>query len=134
MKSKFFIKSFPALLVSLSAIIGLIGFFIYFKNNNISYHISDLVYAVVKLFLFGNDFSLRHINIFLNIARFLAPLSLATAIIQGVLRLFSSRINIEKVKRYNDHIIICGDAESNPAAGRSRPERPGLDACHSGTR
>ncbi len=113
MKSKFFIKYFPTLLVCLSAIIGLIGFYIYFKDHNISYNISDLVYAVLKLFLFGNDFSLRHINVFLNIARFLGPLSLATAIIQGALKLFSSRINIEKVKRFKDHIIICGDAESN---------------------
>ena len=113
MKSKLFGKYFPALLVSLSAIFGLIGFYIYFKNNNISYHISDLIYAVVKLFIIDNDYSLTHINIFLNIARFLAPLSLATAIINGVLKLFSSRINIEKVKRFSNHIIICGDTDSN---------------------
>ncbi len=113
MKSKLFVKSFPVLLVSLSSILGLIGFFIYFKNHDISYNISDLVYAVVKLFIIDSDYSLTHINIFLNVARFLAPLSLATAIIQGVLNLFSSRFNIEKVKRYNDHMIICGDAKSN---------------------
>lgn len=113
MKIKFFVKTFPALLVSLSSIIGFIGFYIYFKNQDISYNFSDLVYAVVKLFIIDSDYSLTHINIFLNVARFMAPLSLATAIIQGVLNLFSSRFNIEKVKRYNDHIIICGDAESN---------------------
>lgn len=113
MKSKFLNKYLPFLLASLSTVLGLIGFFIFFNTHNLSYDPTDLIYAVVKLFIIENDYPLTHVNIFLNIARFLAPLSLATAIIQGVLKLFSSRFNIEKVKRFNNHIIICGDAESN---------------------
>ncbi len=89
------------------------GFFIFFSSHNISYDTTDLIYAVIKLFIIDNDYPLTHVNIYLNIARFLAPLSLATAITQGMLKLYSIKTNFEKVKRFNNHIIICGNAESN---------------------
>ncbi len=101
------------MLVGLSVILGLIGFSIYFKNQNVSYSFTDLVYSVIRLFLMDSDFTLINVNIFLNIARFLAPLSLATAVIQWLLKEFSNRIKLAQVKRLKNHIIVCGNAASN---------------------
>ena len=106
-------KYTTAILIGLSVTLGIIGFLIYYDKNNISYHITDLFYNVIKLFIIDSDFTSKHINIFLNVARFLAPLSLATAIISWLLKNFAHQINLQKVKLFDNHIIICGDAESN---------------------
>jgi len=113
MSSNFFKKHLPVLLVGLSVILGLIGFPIYFKNQHVSYSFTDLIYSVIRLFLMDGDFTLINVNVILNIARFLAPLSLATAVIQWLLKEFSNRIKLAQVKRLKNHIIVCGDSASN---------------------
>ena len=113
MKATFIKKHITNALVGLSVILGALGYIIYFHNYDISYDFTDLIYAVIKLFLVDSNFDLFHVNILLNIARFLAPFSLATAIIIGIMKLLSKTWNMEKVKHYNNHIIICGDAGSN---------------------
>ncbi len=110
MSSIFIKKHLPVLLVGLSVILGLIGFSIYFKNQNVSYSFTDLVYSVIRQFLMDSDFTLINVNVILNTARFLAPLSLATAVIQWLLKEFSNRIKLAQVKRLKNHIIVCGNA------------------------
>jgi len=106
-------KYITALLIGLSGVLGIIGYLIYYKHNGISYYITDLFYDVIKLFIIDSNFTSQQVNIFLNIARFLAPLSLATAIIKWLLKNFAHQINRQKVKLFDNHIIICGNAESN---------------------
>lgn len=113
MKSNFLSKYLPLLLVLLSTIFGLIGLVIYYNSHAITYHYTDLIYAVTRLYIFESDFTLNQVNIFLNIARFLAPLSLATAIVKWLLNNFSHQINRQKVKLFKRHIVVFGDAERN---------------------
>ena len=115
------------MLVGLSVILGLIGFPIYFKNQHISYSFTDLVYSVIRLFLMDGDFTLINVNVVLNIARFLAPLSLATAVIQWLLKEFSNRIKLAQAKRLKSHIIVCGDAASNKLLVQNIKERGNHD-------
>lgn len=95
--------------ILISAILSIVGYKIYFNNVGEQATFADIIYSVLQLFLFENDFDKENINIYLNIARFLAPASLATAVISKVLSLFSNTLKKEQAKRYKDHIIFCGD-------------------------
>ncbi len=123
MSRSFFRKNFSYLLIGLSVILAIIGYSIYFKRYNIPYTISDLAYAILRLFTIDGSFESTVVNLPLNIARFLAPVSLATAIIQGFLRLFSSKLKQRKMKSFREHIIVCGDASNNLQLVRNLTQR-----------
>lgn len=123
MSRSFFRKNFSYLLIGLSVILAIIGYTIYYKKYNIPYTIPDLAYAILRLFTIDGSFESTVVNLPLNIARFLAPVSLATAIIQGFLRLFSSKLKQRKIKSFKEHIIVCGDASNNLQLVRNLKQR-----------
>jgi hypothetical protein len=106
-------RRFSWILIGISIILSVTGFLIYFDVNQIKYDFSDLAYEVLQLFLIEASFEYLPINIFLNIARFLAPVSLATALVHTAIRLFSSQFRRRKIKSFKDHIIIFGDSANN---------------------
>lgn len=102
-------KHFLNAFILASAILSFIGYTIYYNDIGEQASVADTIYSVLQLFFFNSDFDNEHINLCMNIARFLAPASLATAVISKILSLFSNTLKREKAKRYKDHIIICGD-------------------------
>lgn len=100
-------------LMAISAILATTGYVLYYTINGIAFDFSDLAYAVIQLFLLESNLDFKPINLPLNIARFLAPASLATAVIQGMLNLFSDKIRLNRIKSYKEHIIIYGDSVNN---------------------
>ena len=47
-------------------------------------------------------------NIFLDIARLLAPVLPAYAAFKALLQIFSEQVRWLKIKTYKNHIIVCG--------------------------
>lgn len=102
-------------LVLVSATFAYIGYYIYFREIAQKASILDITYTVLKLFMFENSIQFEHINVWLNIARFLAPFSLATVIIREILDLFSYTWKKGRARRYEDHVIFCGNSTNlNP--------------------
>jgi len=119
MNRSFFGKYFSIILIGISIVLGIVGYSAYYTQSNIPYNFSDIAFAIIQLFPINGSFEPTTVNIPLNIARFLAPLSLASAIVQGFLILFSSRIKLRKIRRYKGHTIICGDAANNIQLARN---------------
>ena len=97
-------------LVLITAAVAYVGYYKYFIEIAQPASILDITYTVIKLFMFENSIEFEHINIYLNIARFLAPASLATVIIREILNLFSYRLKRGRARRYQEHIIFCGNS------------------------
>lgn len=100
-------------LIGVSGLLSTIGYILYYTRNGIAFDFSDLAYSVIQLFLLESNLNITPINLPLNIARFLAPASLATAVIQGFLTLFSSKIKQGRIKSFREHIVIFGDSPNN---------------------
>lgn len=107
---RLFQKYYLYALVLVAAILAYIGYYNYFNEISQKASILDITYTVLKLFMFENSIEFEHINISLNIARFLAPFSLATVIIREILNLFSYTWKKGRARRYKDHIIFCGNS------------------------
>jgi|GEM_PF-1195540 len=101
------------LLIAISIALGVTGFVGYFSALGQPFNITDIAYNVLQLFVINCNFEPTVLNWPLNIARFLAPLSLAGAIVNGVLNLFSDKLRMNRISHFENHIVICGDAESN---------------------
>lgn len=107
-------------IIGIAFILGTIGYIIHFNRNHIVFNVPDLLYAIIKLFfletgklyIMEGDYEPQQINIFLNIARFLAPISIATAIINTILQAFSEKIKMAKTSQLKNHIILWGNHET----------------------
>jgi len=100
-------------LIGVSGLLSTIGYILYYSRNGIAFDFSDLAYSVIQLFLLESNLNITPVNLPLNIARFLAPASLATAVIQGFLTLFSTKIKQGRIKSFRGHIVIFGDSPNN---------------------
>ncbi len=103
-------KHYLNALLLASAILAFIGYHIYFIHIGEKATFFDVFYSVLRLFIFENDFEKEALNVYLNIARFMAPASLATVVIKQILSLFSSTLKKGHARLYKDHIIFCGNS------------------------
>lgn len=119
MIASFLRKYFPLILVGLAILSAVPGYIIYYRDNSISFDITDLAYDVFQLFPINSSFEPTRVNLLLNVARFLAPLSLATVLIQGFVRLFSLRFREQEIRKFRNHVIVAGDSENNRKLARN---------------
>ena len=100
---------FIAFLVIVSFAAGVHGWYTYYVNNGMEIDIPTSMFLSLQLFTLGNGFEDIHIPLTLNIARFIAPFSLAGAIISALVSNTSRSLLSLKIKLlYRNHIIIVG--------------------------
>lgn len=114
-------------LVLFTAVLAYIGFYNYFIQTGEVTTFFDITYYVLKLFMFESNIDNEFINLSLNISRFLAPASLATVIIGEILNLFSYKLKKGRARRFEDHIIFCGNSRNlNPLMAEQTAQK---DSC-----
>lgn len=97
------------LLVILSFILGAWGWYWHYINAGAKIDILDAAYFSIQLFVLESSYKSDDISIALNIARFLSPFLLATAIINYVVSYAKKRGKLLFIKlRIKNHFIICG--------------------------
>jgi len=96
-------------LAIISIIMGTAGWYAYFQQLGREVDIWAAFYNGLQLFFLNSDFESIHLPISLDIARFSAPLSLAGAVINGVLMHSRNGINYLRIwLTFRNHLIICG--------------------------
>ncbi|MBL4851543.1 MAG: NAD-binding protein [Gammaproteobacteria bacterium] len=96
------------LLVVAAFILGILGYFDYFDGvEDVTF--SDVIYATLGLFVleFEGQPSDK-LPILLDIARWVAPISLVYAGIKTILALMGDRLDYIKLKCMRNHAVICG--------------------------
>ena len=79
----------------------------------------DAIYFAIRLFTFSFDlggdgsdpYAVRPGNWPLQIARFLAPATLAFAVVKAVMLAAASRYNLWRISRLTGHAVVCGAGE-----------------------
>lgn len=100
---------FIAILIIVSFATGIYGWVDYFQANGKEIDLPTSIFLTLQLFTMNNGFEEIHIPLTLNIARFLAPLSLAGAIITALVSNTSRSLLSLKAKLfYRNHIVIVG--------------------------
>ncbi len=104
-KDKYEIK-YVMIITDLAFILGWIGYLKYYYESLSMYQMGNVVYNTIKLFSLS-VVSDDGLNIFLNLARFLAIISAS-----GVVLIVFARENVEKLiirLKYHKHIVVCAD-------------------------
>ncbi len=81
--------------------------------------LTDAIYFSLRLFRFDYDLQSQSkgpydpymSNRWLEVARILAPLTLAFAVIKGVMLAATQRLNSWVISRWTDHAVVCGAGE-----------------------
>jgi len=111
-----FLKRFEwVILISLTVtswVLGFIGFWIYFQEIEEVRTISDIAYVTFQLFTFESGFVDNHAPLILDIARFLAPFTLAYAAFIAFMWFIEQKYKLLKLKRFSDHTVIIGLGKS----------------------
>jgi hypothetical protein len=95
-----------ASLASLACILGFIGFRQYFNLHETAASLFDTIYVTLQLYTMGSGYVDPPIPILLNIARFLAPFSLALAAIMTIIWFAREQLKYSKLRRIKNHVII----------------------------
>jgi RyR domain len=122
-------KHYLNALLLVSAVLAYVGYHIYFIHIGEKATFFDIVYSVLRLFIFENDFEKEALNVYLNIARFMAPASLATVVIREILSLFSSTLKKGQARLYKQHVIFCGDSPNLKPLIREQSTRKKHSIC-----
>lgn len=86
-------------------ILGLIGFWRQFPNNNFS----ENLYLTLQLFVLQSGAGISQINWQLNVARYIGAFFSAWAAIQLLVSIFYNQYQLLKILLFfRDHVIICG--------------------------
>jgi hypothetical protein len=97
------------LVLVLTCVFGFVGFLQLYRLNEIDRDFISIAYDVVRLFVLEHSFYEHEVPLLLNIARFLAPALLATAIINAFYHLLKENIDEIVIKYfYANHTIFCG--------------------------
>jgi len=109
---KQFLHSYQWLLVLISAfvalILGSLGFAEYFSKRCETYSPLDILYRALQLFVLNSGALAPPLNLKLEFARLLAPGISAYTAIRTFIVIFREQLQLLKIKRLKDHIIICG--------------------------
>jgi hypothetical protein len=87
---------------------GIFGWLAYFRQMGELIGFWEALYKTLQLYFLNTDFPKHEVPIILNIARFAAPMSLATAIIGKIVQLTSKQTKVLRIKYFKNHCIICG--------------------------
>lgn len=108
---KFFFEN-RWLLLGLAWLIGLalgyFGFVLYANQNNEAWATGDIIYRTLQLVAMNSGAVDGKINWMLNAARFILPLLTAYTFLQGLLQIFNDQIQRQRLRRFKDHVVICG--------------------------
>jgi voltage-gated potassium channel Kch len=88
--------------------LGILGFSKYYATRGMSASWWHFVYVTFQLFTLESGSVPGPVPWELNAARFLAPLMSAWAIVRTLILIFGARLQLLRVRRFNDHIVICG--------------------------
>lgn len=88
--------------------LGVNGFIIEFKQNNVHVGFFNTVYVALQLFTLQMGYSTPHINWQLEVARFLAPLIFFYTLWQAIASVLQYQFQIARLYFIRDHVIICG--------------------------
>jgi hypothetical protein len=94
--------------ITVSLILGYIGFSKYFQTEGIPRTPLDLLYLTLQLLTMESGAVTGKVNLELQIARYLAPLAAASAIIQAFLTVFAGRVQQAWLRMRGDHVVVCG--------------------------
>lgn len=88
--------------------LGYFGFVLYANQNNEAWTTGDIFYRTLQLVAMDSGAVDGKINWMLNAARFILPFLTAYTFLQGLLHIFKEQIQRQRLRRFKDHIVICG--------------------------
>ena len=92
-----------------SFFLGTWGWLLYYQHLNESLSLDTAIFKSLKLFTMGGEYGTTPVPLFLNIARFVSPILLATAIIKQLIFATSKQMDAIKVSlTFKNHYVICG--------------------------
>jgi len=107
-----FFKKYEWYIVSslaiLAGFLGFIGFRQHFNLHETNASLFDTIYVTIQLYAMGSGYVDSPVPILLNIARFLAPFSLALAAIMAVIWFARDQIKYSRLRRIKKHNVIFG--------------------------
>lgn len=110
-------------LVIVSLVLGVAGWMVYFQNSGEPLSFSSLVFLTLQLFTMNNSFEDALIPLSLNIARFLAPLSLTSAVISALASNATKRLVFFRARLGRKRpVIICGLSSMSLALAKNLKE------------
>ena len=129
-------------LAVVSLVLGYVGLTEKMAEGGQPFSPSDVIYRVIPLFVFGGGTVEPPTPWQLNVARFLAPLVLASATILGLLRIFDDQVGLLRIRRYKGHVVVVGLGRVGTAVASSLhargyqvaaierdPSNPDIRAC-----
>lgn len=84
------------------------GYWGFTKQLGADYRPTDLVYLTTQLFTFESGAVDPPAPWQLEIARFLAPLTMASAIVRVIVSLLRNRLRLARLAFYRDHVVVAG--------------------------
>jgi voltage-gated potassium channel Kch len=100
--------SVVVLIIGVAFVLGFVGFSKLLAESDQPRNFGDAIYLTVQLFSLESGFVDGPINTQLQIARFLAPLAAAYAIVQTVVVVFSLQVQRVWLRLFGGHVIVCG--------------------------
>jgi hypothetical protein len=97
-----------AALAALAFALGFVGFRQYYLRAGVAKSAWDILYVTLQLFLLDGGAVERPVGAALQVARFLAPVTTAYAIVQAALALFAFQIQKTWLWWRGGHVVICG--------------------------
>ncbi len=94
--------------VIISWLLGFIGFVQYFHLHETQVSIADTIYITIQLYTLESGFVDPPMPLILDIARFMAPFSLAMAAIMTILWFARNQFKIYRLSHIKKHIVLFG--------------------------
>jgi len=96
-------------IIALAALfLGYIGFRLHFQEKGEETSFFHSLYLTLQLFVMESGAIDQKVNIYLQVARFLAPVFPAFAAIKAALVLFEDQLQTIRTKFIRDHFVVCG--------------------------
>jgi hypothetical protein len=91
-----------------SIFLGVLGFFQYFKGQGVEIFFGSIFYLTIQLFTLESGSITGNVPLALNLARFLAPATVAGAGVKVLLSVFRDIFIGLQLNWYQNHVIVCG--------------------------
>ncbi|MCA9122297.1 MAG: NAD-binding protein [Planctomycetaceae bacterium] len=108
MKHTFRRWAFVAFLIGLAFTLGYVGFSQLLHATPTAHNNGDATYLTIQLFFLESGMVEGPMNLPLQIARFLAPISAAYALVQTATVVFSLQLQRVWLRLIGGHVIVCG--------------------------
>lgn len=106
-------------LAGVAFVLGFVGLWLHQLGQGEPWSWPDAIYFVIRLFTFEVDVDNTTADPYvfdpenwpLQVARFLAPATLAFAVVKGVMLVLASNYNLWRISRWRGHAVVCGAGE-----------------------